>query len=331
MIDPKKVFVTGADGMLGSSICRELIIQGYTVKAMCLPNNKASTLDGLAIEKVSGDVADKAFLLKEMKNCNYVIHVAALTHVWPRKISKVITVNYEGTKNVMEVAEELKIERMIHIGTASSFNHGSKLNPGDETNIFEGWKYGMDYISSKFKAQEMLLEQFSKNGFPVVIINPTFMIGPFDSGPSSGRMVLAIFKDSLKWYSSGGKNFVFSLDVAKASVNALYLGETGQCYIAGNENLEYKEFFMKTCKLMKKQFNMKKAPNSLLLTIGFMSSLLARVSGNPPKISYGMALLAKEDQYFSPEKARRVLKMPQTSIEVGIEQCMDWFKANKYV
>ena len=89
----------------------------------------------------------------------------------------------------------------------------------------------------------MLLKRFNKNGFPVVIINPTYMIGPFDSGPSSGQMLIALCKGALKLYCNGGKNFVCSVDVAKAAVNALTKGVIGECYIAGNENMGFKEFF----------------------------------------------------------------------------------------
>ncbi len=327
----KQVFVTGADGMLGSSICRELLVQGYQVKAMCLPGRETNTLNGLSVEKVLGDISDKDFLLREMKGCDYVIHVAALTNLWPRKFPKVMSINLDGAINVMEATEHLKMERMIHIGTANSFANGTKEKPGDENSPYIGWKYGMDYIDSKYLAQQKLLAKFKETGFPVVIINPTYMIGPFDSGPSSGQMLIAVYKDILKWYSSGGKSFVCATDVAKAAVNSITKGTLGECYIAGNENLTYNEFFLKACMLMQKPFKMRQAPYFIIITIGFFGSLMSRITRKPPKISYGMALLAKENQYYSSAKAQRVLEMPQTPIEVGISECLEWFKENKYL
>lgn len=326
-----KVFVTGADGMLGSSICRELLQQGYEVKALCFPNRKTTTLNNLPIEIVEGDVSNKDLLVSAMKGCNYVIHVAALMSLWPRRSELIRRVNIDGTKNVMQAAEELKMVRMVHIGTASSFNNGSKENPGNENNPYVGHKFKMDYIDSKYEAQNLLLDQFKNTGFPVIIINPTFMIGPFDSGPSSGKMLIAIYKNKLKLYNRGGKNFVCSKDVAVATVNALKKGRLGQCYIAGNENLEYKEFFEKAFKKMNKPFVMTGVPNPILLTAGFLGSVAGRVTKKPPVLSMGIALLAKENNYFTSEKAVKELDMPQTPIEVGIEQCLDWFKENKYI
>jgi dihydroflavonol-4-reductase len=327
----KKVFVTGADGMLGSSICRELLKQGYQVKAMCLPDRKTNTLSNLPIEIVYGGIDKKDFLVKEMKGCQYVIHVAALVKIWPRRLSCINEVNLMGTQHVMEAVSELNMKRMIHIGSANSFAFGTREEPGDESGSFNGWKYGMDYIDSKYKAQQMLLREFNKNGFPVIIINPTYMIGPFDSGPSSGQMLIALCKGALKFYCKGGKNFVCSIDVAKAAVNALTKGVTGECYIAGNQNMEFKEFFHKASKIINKEFKMRPAPYPIVLLAGFVYSLLALLTGKPPKISYSMAKMAKENQFFSAKKAVRVLEMPQTPIEEGIIQCIEWFKQNKYL
>ena len=327
----KKVFVTGADGMLGSNICRQLINRGYAVKAMVLPKRQSNVLSGLCIETVKGDILDKKILEKEMKDCDSVIHAAALTTVWPRRSDLVMSVNFDGTKNVMEVAEKNKMKRMVYIGSASSFSHGPKEKPGDETSSFGGWSYGMDYIESKYLAQKMLLEKHAQHGFPVIIINPTYMIGPFDSAPSSGKMLIELLSGRLPCYSKGGKNFVCSSDVAVASVNALKLGRIGHCYIAGNENLEYGEFFKKACAIWDKKFLLRKVPCFLITCFGFYNSIIARIISKPPKLSYTMARMAGVGQYFSSFKAQKELNMPQTPIEKGIEQCVSWFESNGYL
>lgn len=327
----KKIFVTGADGMLGSNICRELLKQGYKVKAVCLPNTKSRTLEGLDIEMKHGDILDTDFLNREMKDCHSVIHIAALTTVWPRRSKKIFEVNFQGTKNIADKAADFKLERMVHIGTANSFGHGTKENPGTEQTPFNSATYGMDYIDSKLKAQQLLLERHASDGFPVVIINPTFMIGPFDSGPSSGQMIIGLHKGDIPAYARGGKNFVAAKDVATAAVNALTMGRTGQCYIAGNENLDFKSFFRKASLVLNKPFKMVAAPQFLILTLGAFNSMIARITGNPPKISFTMARMAGVGQYTSSAKAQKELNMPQTPIEEAIKDCVEWFKTNNYI
>lgn len=326
-----KVFVTGADGMLGASICRELIQQGYDVVAMILPNRETNVLQGLKIQIVRGDILDKKFLEKVMVDCDKVIHTAALTNVWPARSNIVLKVNIEGTKNVMEVAEMYKISPMVHISSAVTFNHGTKENPGNETNLFDGWKLGLDYINSKYLAQKMLLEKYARDGFPVIIINPTFMIGPFDSGPSSGKILIGLYKNKLPGYSTGGKNFVYSADVAVAAVNALSMGRLGECYIAGNENLEYSEFLRKACAVRNKTFKLIKIPYFIILFFGIFNSLKASIVKKPPEISYVAARMATVGQYYTSLKAQIELKMPQTPINHAIELSLTWFESNGYL
>ena len=325
------VFVTGADGMLGSSICRELLTQEYRVKALVIPGPNNRVISDLDIEIVSGNILDRDSLEQHMKGCQYVINVAALTHVWPRNSPAVRKVNVEGALNVAEIAEKLKLKRMVQIGTASSFEAGTKECPGVESGCFDGEKFQMDYITSKYNAQNALLEKNRNNGFPVIILNPTYMIGPFDSGPSSGKMILEFYKGKVPAYTSGGKNFVSSLDVAKAAVNALRMGNTGECYIVGNENLSFGEFFKKIESVAQKKFRMFQVPNFVLYLFGFINSAIAKITNKPPQISYTMARIAACGQYYSPEKARRELELPQTSIENAIETCLNWYKENGYI
>jgi dihydroflavonol-4-reductase len=327
----EKVFVTGADGMLGNVICRELIKQGYLVKAFCLNDKNTRTLEGLGIEIVFGNVLDKEILFKEMQGCNFVIHVAALTDLWPRKAQRIVDVNIDGTKNVVEAVKKLGLTRMVSIGSASSFEPGAINNPGNEKSPYTGGKYKMDYLDSKYNAQELLLNEFKENGFPVIIINPTFMIGPYDSGPSSGKMIIGLFKKAVPGYSSGGKNFVCSKDVAVAVVNALKMGREGECYIAGNQNMTYKVFFAMVSKHLNREFKMKHLPSWLILFVGAINSFFARIFRKVPKLSYGIARLGLVSQYYSPEKAQKELNMPQTPIETGVEECLDWFNKNGYL
>lgn len=317
--------------MLGSHICRALLQQGYAVKAMCLKGAPTATINTLPIEVVFGDILDREFLLEAMKGCDYVIHVAAMTNVWPRRFPFLRRVNIEGTKNVVEVAEVLKIKRMVHVGSASSFNHGSMAQPGNENSLYQGWQHGMDYLDSKYEAQEMLVKKHNDAAFPVIIINPTFMIGAFDSGPSSGQLLINLYKGKLPGYTEGGKNFVCTKDVASAAVSALEHGKLGECYIAGNQNLSYKDFFSKASEVMHKPFKLKRMPMFLVLLVGILSSIAAKISGKKPKISYSIAKFSGLQQYFSAQKAHVELQMPHTPLEIGIQEALDWFKENGYI
>lgn len=326
-----KVFITGANGMLGASVTREALHQGFTVKAQILPNSSTQVLDGLDIEIVEGNILDVSFLEKEMADCQYVINIAALTTIWPRRMEIIHEVNYQGVQNIATLAQKFQMKRMVQIGTANSFDHGPKNQPGNELNAYEGHQFKMDYMDSKYRAQCLLLDLHAKENFPVIIVNPTYMIGPFDSGPTSGRMLIELYNNKLPGYAGGGKNFVYSKDVAVATVNALQMGREGQCYIVGNENLYFGEMFKKAAQVFGKPFHIKKFPGIAINMVGAINSLGAKLTGKAPKLSYSMAKMASVKQFYSPDKARKELLLPSTPIEEAIADCMQWYKANGYI
>lgn len=325
------VLVTGANGMLGSNIVHALHSDGYKIKALIFPGTPTSTIDAVQPDIIEADLTKIDDLDTILAGCDRIIHVAASTTIWPRRSQKIWDINVDATMNLARATQKAGIKRFVHIGTANSFALGTKENPGNEEGPFVADKYKLDYIDSKYAVQQQLLELHAQENFPVVIVNPTFMIGPYDSGPTSGTMILESVKGKIQGYGTGGKNFVHAADVARAAVNALTMGREGQCYIAGGENLDYKEFAQIINDNMGGKITYIKAPYFLALLGGTLLSSIAMITGKAPKLSYTMALMSKEYNYYSPAKAVKELNMPQTPISVAVKDCMDWFKANGYI
>lgn len=325
-----KVFVTGADGMLGSNIVRTLIGQGYEPHCLVFPGRKTGTLEGLPVQEITGKLLEPDSIAQAVADCDAIIHVAASTAVWPGRNPRVMNVNLEGTRKLVQAAKKAKIKRFVHIGSANSFPEGTADRPGDESGTYENWKYKSDYMDSKYLTQQMLLEEHSKHHFPVIILNPTFMIGPYDSGPSSGRLLLSVVQGNVPGYSHGVKNFVHAGDVAVAAVNALKMGQLGHCYIVGNENMDYETFFRLACRVANVPFRLRYIPYPLVLIGGLFGSVWGRVSGVTPKLSIGIARMSGMQQYYTAAKAVRELGMPQTPVEQAIRDCLNWFQQHQY-
>lgn len=329
-MEEKKIFVTGPDGLLGSNIVRELLAQGYTVRAMVQPGRKVKTLEGLAIEKVEGDLLNAEQLRALMQGCRYVLHGAASTAMWPDKNPIVRKVNIEGTKNVLEACKHHAVERLVYVGTANSFGYGSKSQPGNEERPYNAGKFSNDYMDSKYSAHLLVLDAVKK-GLNAVIVNPTFMLGAYDSAPSSGAMILAVVNQQVPGYAPGGKNYICVKDAAKGAVNAIAMGKTGESYILGNENLSFKEAFAKMAQVAGVKAPQRAVPRFALLLYGRLGSLVAAISGKAPKVSYTMAKIACDEFYYSSAKAVRDLQLPQTPIEEGIREAIGWFSENGYL
>jgi len=327
----KEVLVTGPDGVLGSNLLRELLKRGYSVTAMSEDGKKSPTIDDLPIKKIGGNLLNPNDIKNATVGIDVVIHCAASTSMFPARSEIVNKVNIGGTENIINACLSNKVKRLIYVGTANSFGSGSLENLGTEKNPYNAFHYGLDYMDSKFKAQELILEKVKNEGLDAVVVNPTFMLGPYDSRPSSGEMILSIYKNKVPGYTLGGKNFIAVKDVAVAITNAIEKGKAGECYILGNENLTYKQAFEKIAATIGVQAPKLKLPSAAVKTIGKLSSIVATTFKYKPNLTYELSVLSSEIHFYSPAKAIAELDLPQTPIEVAIKECFEWFKENDYL
>lgn len=327
-----KVLVTGPDGVLGSNLVRELLSRKYDISVLLLEGSKSPTLDGLPIERFYGNILNPADLEKCISGQDVVIHCAAATSVFPARDAFVNKVNIEGSQNIIDACLKNDVKRLVYVGTANSFGYGSTIeNPGKEGNPYVSAKYGLDYMDSKRRAQEIVLDAVETKKLPAVIVNPTFMIGPYDSKPSSGEMIIALHQGKVPGYTTGGKNYVAVKDAAFAIANAITMGEIGECYILGNENLTYKEAFEKIATTIGAKPPKIKLSSFVVKAYGGLSSFIANVFKTKPAVTKELATISCDRHYYSPEKARKVLQLPQTPIETAVQECFEWFKENGYL
>lgn len=325
-----KILVTGPDGVLGSNLVRELLSRNYEVTALLEDGKPAPTLDGLPIRRISGNILNQNDLDQTIDGQDIVVHCAASTSVYPARSPQVNKVNIEGTKNVIESIKKHKTKRLIYVGTANSFGFGTLENPGVEGNPYTCRKYGLDYMDSKRAAQEIVLNAVKQDNLPIIVVNPTFMIGPYDSKPSSGTMILAIHKNKVPGYTKGGKNYIAAKDAATAIANAITMGKIGECYILGNENLSYKNAFELIANTIGAKPPKIKLSNFVVKTYGTVNSTLAKIFNYNPAVTKELAIISCENHYYSPEKARKELGLPQTPIKIAVKECFDWLDQNGY-
>ncbi len=324
------VLVTGAGGMLGSHIVDILLQNGYRVKVMLFPGSPANDLSGLPVECCYGDLRDANMCAEAVRGCQMVIHAAASISVWPTRSKITWDINLTGTQNLVQAAIHAGIQRFVHIGTASAFGPGDNGQVATEETLFRGNRYELDYVDSKYAAHQFVLKTAKEQGFPALIVCPTFMIGPNDVSLGTGQIIIAMCKRKLRFLSAGGKNFVYVQDVAQAAVNALHQGRTGEAYIAGHTNLSYKQYFGLVSAIIKAPPPRMLMPNWLVLTAGMLSSTLARLLRYRPMLNFAQAKVSLDKQFYSPAKAVAELGMPQTDIRVAIGAAFDWLRREKY-
>jgi dihydroflavonol-4-reductase len=327
-----KVLITGADGVLGNNLVREILSRNYSVTVLIISEQYPTPgLDGLSINRMYGNILDKQIVVSAVSGHDYVIHAAASTQVYPARSSFIREVNIQGTINIIEACLQHQVKRLIHVGTANSFAPGSLQHPGNEEGTFIGYRYGLDYIDSKYEAQQMVLQAVQKKGLNALIVNPVFMIGPYDTKPSSGVLLLELYNGRIAGYAPGSKSYIPVKDAAVAITNAITLGENGQCYILSNISLRHKEALKMMAEIMGVKPPSLDLPAAIVKLAGVIASWKGKNSGRPPALTKELAVISCEEHCYSGAKAHRDLLMPYSDFRVAIAECFEWFVEHHYI
>ncbi len=325
------ILVTGANGFLGRNLIDELSSRKYRIRAFVGPGNTEISLDDKVAEVRHGNILDKEALHEAAEDCDAIIHAAAVTSIWPPRNELQRQININGTTNIMEAARKAKVKRVVYVGSATSFGYGSKELPGDETQAYKGGSYKLDYFDSKYKAQSLVLQAVQRGDVPAVVVNPTYMFGPYDAKPGSGTLILGTYHQKLPSGGPGGRNYVSVKDVAVGITNALEMGTIGECYILGNENLSYSELFEKISSVIGKPASKVTYPVWLGKIAGLAGSIYGRVFKVMPPLTLVLVKLALSEHYYTARKAVQALQLPQTPVEAAIDEAFGWFRDNGYL
>jgi dihydroflavonol-4-reductase len=326
-----KTFVTGGTGLLGANLIRELLHRGHQVRALARKRSNLKGIKGLDIELYEGDLSDKQNLYEACKGFDYVIHAAAQTPGSFTNFTDYIRTNLTGTQNMLEAAERASIKRIVYVSSCCVFGGGSKKCPGTELSEFTSFSLDSSYINSKYITQQWVLSEIERKRLPVVIVNPTIMIGPYDSHPNSGEIILRIIRDQIQFCPSGGKNFIDVRDAALATCNALIRGIPGECYLLASQNLTFAELFEKVTRIYGKTDHKITVPGFVLNTLGLTGSFINYLTHKDLKLNYSNLRQLTMESYFSGAKAVRVLGLPQRSVDMAIHDAIEWFANNNYI
>lgn len=326
-----KALVTGASGLLGGNVVRELIRRGIEVKIFVRSLKEIPALKGLKFEQYSGSLTSREDLFAAAQGCDIIVHTAAITDQWPTAYEHYEAVNVKATIMLLEVVKQLHIKKMIYVSTANTFGYGTKEKPADELSEFRFFNYNSGYIMSKFLAQQHVLREIEKSHLPVVIVNPAFMIGPYDSKPSSGKIILMGLNKKIMLCPSGGKCFVDVRDAAVAVCNAITMGKDGECYLLANQNMSYWEFFEMLSVIREMPQTKILLPKFLILFIGMLGSLYEKLTGKPAKLNFTNARLLGLTLYYNGNKAVEELQMPLTPVRKSVTDALNWFENNNMI
>ncbi|MCB9640207.1 MAG: NAD-dependent epimerase/dehydratase family protein [Myxococcales bacterium] len=322
--------ITGASGFLGGNLAITLLEAGHEVVATKRDSSYVEHLSAFPIEWKDASLGQKEALQEAFAGCDGVFHCAAAVSVQYKIEPWVEKTNIDGTRNVIDACLGAGVKRLVHCSTVSALGVSVDGEPSDETVPFNFPEHhlGDAYVMTKRRSQDIVLEA-AKSEIDAVIVNPTFMIGPYDIKPSSGALVQSILLGKIPGYTLGTNNFVNVRDVTLGMLAAFEKGRRGEMYILGGENMTYKAFMDLVSEATGAPQIRFRVPNWAARVAGWWGDRWSSMRGKEVELNSATVEWSLNNRYlFRSDKAARELGYTNTSLRQAILDCTAWFREN---
>lgn len=324
-----KILVTGANGLLGHHLVMHLLARNDQV-AVIVRSTTGIHFDINRVELFMGNFTDYETFKKAATGCDAVIHAAAVTASNLLHYSAYEKINVLGSANVLRVCADLHINNIVFISSSNTICYGTSATLADEHAPIQFPFTASFYAQSKLAAEKLFLEASRQPDKHIVIINSCFLIGGYDNGMSSGRLVKMGYRKPLLFIPRGGKNFVPARTVADAAFNALTMGNNGDRYLICGENLSFTDFFLLQKAVGNYKQLMVEVPDWILKLAGLAGDLLRKMGLKTDLSSINiLQLLLRE--YYSGEKAMVELKYKSADLKEAVGEAIKWLDKTEKV
>jgi dihydroflavonol-4-reductase len=325
------VFVTGATGFLGVNLVRALVESGETVRALVRSTSDRQWLDPKQVECVTGDVSDIESIRRAMVGCDRAYHVAGWVQITPWGVEEARRVNVTGTDNVCRVCAEMGV-RLVHTSSIAAVGHGPLDCPATEETAWNFQSLRAPYYDTKREGEDVV-HGYIARGLNAVIVNPGYLVGPFDVRPTSGAVIIRLATRKLPIVPSrGGIAFVDVREAVEGMTLAMAVGRTGERYILAGENLSYIDYARLVCRIAGVKPPRIRAPFFLLWPSAWLATLAGRWRPDAfTEANLATLRTAYCDQYLSGAKALRELGLRSRPIDQAVADALEWFEEHAYL
>ena len=245
------ILVTGGTGQIGSRLLLNLTKnKAYKVRAiyrntqslekirqLFVKHSDSGTAQFDTIEWIQADLSNIPALEKAFEGVTFVFHCAGLISFQPQDFDKLIEVNVQGTANIVNLSIDFGVKKLCYVSSVATLS-ALPHTPIDEENDWNNEDNNTDYAISKHGA-EMEVWRGSQEGLPVVIVNPSVVLGGDFADRGSGLLYKKV-ADGLRYYPAGATGFVGVDDVVRAMVQLQFSEVAGERFVLNAENLTYK-------------------------------------------------------------------------------------------
>ncbi len=319
-----KVLVTGANGHIGSHVVRACENLGYEVRAFVREGADCRGLESCKAERFIGDIYDKQSLRMAASDCDVIIHMATVFKLYADDPQDIIRPAVEGAKNIIEVASELGINRIVY--TSSMATVGAAERP-DAIRDNTQWSDPPEssYAIAKLESERVAQNMAKENGIDIVTICPCAVLGSHDYRITPTSQMVVDIATGKTPVLLGGFNVVAVEDVAKVHALAVEQGEPGKRYIVGSDNLTLLEMGKIIQKYGGKKPVYLPIPRALVMTIVHVSKRVCWLLRKPVPEDLKMAEDAfGKYSFYDVRETLDTFDYRPISSEQAIKNSIDW-------
>lgn len=292
------ILVTGAAGLLGTTLVEQLLAKGYTVKAMY--HHKPININHPQLIKIQADLLDVYALADAMQGVTQVYHCAALVSFNPKDAAALFSINVEGTANVVNACLDAGIQKLVHVSSVAALG---RIRPGEMITEKMDWtpstsnsKYGQSKYLGELEVWRGVAE-----GLQAAVVNPAIILGAGDWNDSSTKIFKSVY-DEFPWYTEGVTGFVAATDVAKAMILLMESNISGEKFILSAANETYKHVFETIATAFGKKAPSKKVTPFIAALAWRFEALKSRLTGTSPLLTKETTLTALTKVYYDNSK-----------------------------
>lgn len=326
-----RVAITGASGLLGGNLAAALIADGHEVVATRRAGTQVAHLADLPITWADADLADPAALTRAFAGAAAVFHCAAAVSVVRDVTPAMTAANVTGTEHVLAAVAAAGVPRLVHTSSVVAVGLSTDGRPCDETAAWNFAEQGLidAYATTKRQAEDVV--HAARDRVDAVIVNPTYMFGPRDARPSSGKLIIKVVRRKLPGWTPGYNNFVDVRDVARGMIAAWQRGRRGERYILAGHDLTYGALFRRIAEVAGVAPPRLRVPYPVAWLFGRVGDLIER-SGREPVINSTQVRYAFTDRFrFASDKAARELGYTCGPLEPALRDAITWFRAHGHL
>lgn len=318
--------ITGAAGHLGNTIIRKLVERGEYIRALVLPGEKVP-VEG-DIEVFYGDVRDMDSLRPFMEvgdGYNVIlIHCAGIVSIASKYQQKVYETNVLGTKNIVELAIENKVDKFIYVSSVHAITEKPKGQLMEEISDFNPELVVGAYAKTKAEATKFVLDSIAR-GLKAIVVHPSGICGPYDYGKGhSTKLVMDYYNRKLTSAAGGGYDFVDVRDVADGILASCQRGRIGECYILSNKFVTALELLRLLHEITGHKEIKRVLPLWFLTLTAKMAEMYYKILGQAPLFTAYSIYTLNSNAKFSHEKATRELGYKTRELKETLGDTVDW-------